>query len=413
MNMIMQLLMCLMLCVPWCYVSAQTDNRQFNRPLPSLSLKERQTFWEGKRIFNAQWLPPDTASEFAAQGNHFNANACAECHVNAARGRPPHEGKPVFAVGLALSAHVTGYGDELNYNALPASDIEARVVLLYEERAGTLPDGSHYSLRKPTLIFQHLGYGGLPKDVAVSLRLAPHLAGAGFIESISDEQIAGYSDPDDKDRDGISGKVAWVADVIEGKRRAGRYGWKATAATLEQQIKNALRSDMGIQSCVQPQCPGRVNAVQIKALVSYARALSPPPSNIAANSQGSRTFKEVGCADCHIPGYSTSSLQGSPIKPDIRFSPYSDFLLHDMGEGLADRNAAGKAISREWKTTPLWGIAADTAMHGKIFYLHDGRARSVREAILWHDGEAIMAREKYLTLTKVLREALDRFVESI
>jgi len=259
------------------------------------------------------------------------------------------------------------------------------------------------------------------------------MAGTGLLDAVEENTILEWADPDDKDGDGISGKPNYVWDVRRKKKAIGKFGWKANEPTAEQQIASAFVNDIGITSDVFPgeslsqkqaelysNPTGRrtpeLEESALENVVFYIRTLAVPARRDWKNREvlkGKEIFNSIGCASCHRPEMTTGS-EVSPVylaKQTIR--PYTDLLLHHMGEGLTDHRPDGEAEENEWRTPPLWGLGLQKTVSKHTFLLHDGRARNIEEAILWHGGEAEKAANNFKTLKKKDRELILRFLESL
>lgn len=313
------------------------------------------------------------------------------------------------------------------------------MTITYEETAVALNGGETVMLRRPTYSVDDLGYGPLDPDVMLSPRVAPQMIGLGLLEAIHPADILANADPDDLDGDGISGKPSWVRDPETGDLVLGRFGWKASNPTVHTQTAGAFNGDIGISNpgapdphgdCTegQPACREMPTGVQerlgdteapdpiLDLVVFYSRNLAVPARRDVDDPDvlhGKELFYDTGCAACHRPKFVTSR---EAQDPELRFQliwPYTDMLLHDMGEGLADNRPVGDASGTEWRTAPLWGIGLTETVNGHTFFLHDGRARNLLEAILWHGGEAQTARDTVVAMTPDERAALIRFLESL
>jgi CxxC motif-containing protein (DUF1111 family) len=280
----------------------------------------------------------------------------------------------------------------------------------------------------------------VPEGVAVSVRLPPPVFGVGLIEAIPDSVILALADPDDRDGDGISGRANLVTAAVYvpagepgggGGPRLGRFGRKAQVSSLLEQVVGAYHQDMGITSEFVPvenrnpvsRVPGEaldnvldpeIPAGTVQAVVHYIRALAPPApgADTPRREAGRALFRETGCASCHVPVLRTGgSVLAALTNQSVEL--YSDLLLHDMGDALADGRPDGQASGREWRTPPLWGLRLmRDFLNGDAFLLHDGRAGSVEEAILLHGGEAQRSRDAFAALPAQQRRALLDFVES-
>ena len=401
----------------------------------------RRTFEVGDSFFNQNWVTAPASTEARdGLGPTHNALSCSSCHSHDGRGKPPdHPADPER--GLLLRLSVPGpsgpvddprYGGQLQDRAIIGVPPEGRIVVSYEERPGQYPDGTPFSLRQPVYSIQELAYGPLHPDVMISPRVAPATIGMGLLEAIPEEDILALSDPDDADGDGISGRPNYVPDVQSGELKLGRFGWKSNQPTVEQQAAGAFLGDIGITSSLFPEenCPKGQDACQaapnggmpevpderLEKVTIYTQTLAVPAMRDYDDEQvqqGARLFVQTQCAACHTPMHQTGDTHPlEPLRAQVIF-PYTDLLLHDMGDGLADNRPDGLATGREWRTPPLWGIGLVETVNKHTMFLHDGRARNLEEAILWHEGEANESRMQFMTLTKDEREALIRFLESI
>jgi CxxC motif-containing protein (DUF1111 family) len=331
------------------------------------------------------------------------------------------------------------YGGQLQDFAVPGLKAEGRMVITYTDEAVTLGDGTVVTLRAPSYSVADLGYGPMAADVMLSPRVTPQMIGLGLIEQIPPEDILAHADPDDEDGDGVSGRANRVLDPVSGEIALGRFGWKAGAASIRAQSADAFAGDLGISTPLVMRPHGDCMAAQTECLAMpsgeqerlgpseapdpvldlvtfYSQNLGVPQRREADDPTvlaGKAAFYGAGCATCHVPKFVTSRAGENPA---LRFQliwPYSDFLLHDMGPGLADHRPEGKADGYEWRTAPLWGIGLTETVSGHTEFLHDGRARNLTEAILWHGGEAEGARDAFAAMPKAERDALLKFVESL
>ena len=276
-------------------------------------------------------------------------------------------------------------------------------------------------LEKPIYSLTDLSFGPIAPDAMMSPRVAPPMIGLGLLEAIHESDILAAADPDDADGDGISGRVSQVADDETGEHGIGRFGWKAESVSLAQQTARAFASDMGISSPLIPIATGDCTRAQHECLaaptgvqdafgpteasrtlfdliVFYTGTVAPPTRRDIDDAQvlaGKTLFYNAGCIACHRPKYVTRRDATNPAHRFQLIWPYTDLLLHDMGEGLADHRPTTVASGREWRTAPLWGIGLTETVSGHTRFLHDGRARNLTEAILWHGGEAEAARQRF------------------
>ena len=323
------------------------------------------------------------------------------------------------------------YGTQLSEKSLLGIPAEGRIVYRTETVRGRYADDTPYTLSRPILSVEDLAYGPLDETVRLSPRVPPALIGLGLLEAISEQDILSAADPEDKEGDGISGRPNRVWDRQKQASVLGRFGWKANEPTLRQQVAAAFNGDIGITSSLYPDesCTSvqeacrkapdgghpEINDELLGYVTFYSSTLAVPARrkvDASEPGQGESLFHQAGCAACHRPSYVTGDHQ-IPELAGQRIYPYTDLLLHDMGEGLADHRRDFEASGREWRTPPLWGIGLVETVNGHSRLLHDGRASNLTEAILWHGGEAEVAKQAFKAFSKAERTALIRFVESI
>ena len=436
----------------------EPDHLAFSHFTANLHPDQEMRFRLGNALFRKLWIAaPSSTQASDGLGPFYNARSCESCHKDDGRGHTPEGAADATSMFLrlargpvsdaekqALEKHLALnfpdpiYGGQLQDKAVPGLVAEGRMAITYESVAFLFPDGTKVDLRKPTYAATDLRYGPLDKATTVSARVTPAMIGLGLVEAIADDDLKADADPDDRDHDGISGRLQMVTDS-KGKLRIGRFGWKAENATIRDQTAHAFSGDIGISTPDEPDpngdctaaetdCLDRPNGEQkrlgkgeapeqvISLVTFYSQNLAVPArrqSGFADILKGKELFYRSGCVACHRPKYVTS--KNAPEKA-LRFQliwPYSDFLLHDMGEGLADGQPVGVADGKEWRTPPLWGIGLTKTVSGHEFYLHDGRARTLEEAILWHGGEASKARDSYAALVQEDRRKLIAFLESL
>jgi CxxC motif-containing protein (DUF1111 family) len=412
----------------------------YSRPAPGLSSLELRRFGLGNRVFNTRWVEaPASVSGFDGLGPVFNRDSCSGCHQRDGRGRPPDPEVPALKETFVVKVSTIDqqsqrrlaktFGPQLNTAAIAKVRAEGEAVIEYEEKPGQYADGSAFSLRKPKVHLADPLYR-VSRHLRFSMRVAPAVFGLGLIEAVPDRVIEDMADPNDRDRDGISGRVNRVASFTLAGSPIGRFGWKAHAATLTDQTIDAAFQDIGLTSRWQPtqNCAPRPKACQrafansevelgdrlIEAAVGYLQMLGVParaePSDRERRAAGAALFQQLGCIACHRPTLSTGDTHALVLLHNQTFSPYSDLLLHDMGEGLAGGGNDGSARDNEWRTPPLWGLSLLQTVNGHTLLLHDGRARSVDEAILWHGGEGQAAREAFRRAPLKDRKLLAEFV---
>jgi CxxC motif-containing protein (DUF1111 family) len=367
----------------------------------------------------------------------FNNNACEACHVGDGRGRPPGPGESFTT--MLFRASIPGhdenggpkpaglFGTQLQLMAIPGFFPEAAAQVTYADSGGQYDDGTPYSLRVPRYSFQGL-IAPLPHNLLTSPRVAPVNFGVGLLEAIPEETIRANADRQANENDGISGHYNVVYDVTVKNYIIGRFGWKANVGTLLQQAAGAFNGDIGITSSFFPhenclgEFPGcadhapEVDDQTVSDVAFYTQTLGVPARrnlDDPQNRKGERLFRAIGCDGCHLPTMMTGVLPGVPAVSNQRIHPYTDLLLHDMGEGLADNRPDFRASGREFRTAPLWGIGLVQVVNGHTFFLHDGRARNLVEAVLWHGGEAQNARERFKALSADERAALIAFLNSL
>jgi CxxC motif-containing protein (DUF1111 family) len=271
-----------------------------------------------------------------------------------------------------------------------------------------------------------------------SPRVAPQMIGLGLLEAIPAAEIVARADPEDADGDGISGRAQIVWSAVHERPMLGRFGLKAGNATILDQSAGAFAGDIGISSPLVPAAHGDCTEAQavcrgaphgdgdarefeidmdaLRLVEFYSANLAVPARRDVDDPEvlhGKRVFHETGCASCHTPKHVTARLEGRDEHSFQLIWPYTDLLLHDMGPGLADNRPEARASGREWRTPPLWGIGLTEQVSGHTYFLHDGRARSLLEAILWHGGEAQAARDRVVEMPAADRDALIRFLESL
>ena len=380
----------------------------------------------------------DPTSEHTGLGPVFDNVSCEGCHAGDGRGRPPYPGEIAesFLVRISYPGRdgvtsapnpVPGLGGQLQLRAIDGVVPEASVTIRYSPVSGTFADGTPYTLQVPSYSFGS-AYMTLSTKMLFSPRVAPFNFGLGLLEAIPEATILSREDPNDANGDGVSGVANRVWDAAANKTVVGRFGWKAGAPNLIQQTAGAYNGDMGVTSSLFPaeSCEGdrpecaphapEVSDAAVLAVARYMQTLAVPARRDVdgkEESEGEKVFYEVGCAACHIPTVTTGSLAGVPSVANQVIHPYTDLLLHDMGPDLADDRPDFQATGREWRTPPLWGIGLVQTVNGHSNFLHDGRARGLMEAVLWHGGEAKKSRDAVLNLSSSARAALIRFLESL
>ncbi|MGE8496147.1 MAG: di-heme oxidoredictase family protein [Pseudomonas sp.] len=426
------------------------DHNAFSMPSANLAPSRRLDFSVGNSFFRNPWVTaPATTTARDGLGPLFNTNACQNCHIKDGRGHPP-EPDAINAVSMLvrLSLPATAeqaeiierlgvvpeptYGSQLQDMANPGVAPEGKVRLRYSTHTETFADGHRVELRQPELLLSQLGYGPMHPDTLFSLRIAPPMIGLGLLEAIAEADILANADPDDANGDGISGRPNRVWDDALQKTVLGRFGWKAGQPTVNQQNAHAFANDMGLTTSLLPSDQCTEAQVECRAaphggepevsdnilatVLFYSRNLAVPARRNVDDKQvleGKTLFFQAGCQGCHTPQFTTASDAAEPELANQVIRPYTDLLLHDMGEGLADNRPEFLATGREWRTPALWGIGLTETVNGHTQFLHDGRARNLLEAILWHGGEAQAAKQRVLTFTADERSALLAFLNSL
>lgn len=376
----------------------------------------------GKAVFERVWVAAGASTGSAdGLGPLHNARSCAGCHQGGGAARiTVNQRGDLAGAGLVVRlADATGqgdpvYGDQIQTRGLPGQAAEAEVVFALE----TALDGEPGPRVTPRL--EALAFG--PVTAAAGVRRAPSLVGRAAFDTVDAAAILALADPHDTDGDGISGRVHWVGDGAGG-RAIGRYGWRATGATLDRQVAAAFTVDLGLSTEIFPDpagdctlaqtaCrdarhgggdrggPHEVAAPMTVAIGAFLADLRPRAP--ADDAPGAAVFAATGCAACHVPVL--PAIGGGTVPA------FTDLLLHDLGDGLADPAVAGDAAPSEWRTAPLVGLVGRHPASRR--YLHDGRASTLDEAVLWHGGEATAARAFYQALSKADRELLLKYLET-
>jgi len=418
--------------------AAVGGRESFSAPFPGLSRQHRREFHVGNSFFKDNWVTaPATAANRDGLGPLFHARSCSSCHVNDGRGAPPAGDEVMTGLLLRLSAADGGpdkiYGSQLAVRAVPGAEPEAAVTVTWIESAVTLAGGEPVQLRRPDIKVTRWNYGAPAPGLMIGPRLAPPVFGGGLLEAVPAEDLEKAADPDDKNSDGISGRVNFLTDPVTQQKVPGRFGWKANVATLRQQSAEAFAGDLGITSAEHPDenhttaqadrlarftggGQPEADALVMDRMETYLRGLGVPARRHAANAEvktGEALFHSLRCAACHLPVLKTGDSHPFKELHGQTIHPFTDLLLHDLGPELADGRPDGQASGSEWRTAPLWGLGLNAAVNGNAFFLHDGRARSPLEAILWHGGEAQASREAFRALSKTDRTALLTFLESL
>ncbi|CAH0525599.1 di-heme oxidoredictase family protein [Vibrio hippocampi] len=430
-------------------VSKQGANA-FSLPAANLPMSKRLDFSVGNSFFRNPWVQaPASTDARDGLGPLFNTNGCQNCHIKDGRGHPPEQGERTavsMLVRLSIPAVTSeqkaqliqsgvipepNYGDQLQDFALPNMQPEGRIVVDYQEFPVQFDDGTTVLLRKPDLTIVDLAYGELHPDVLFSARVAPPMIGLGLLETIPEQTILAIAQQQQAEGK-VSGKANYVWDVTTNSQALGRFGWKAGQPSLMQQNAAAFNGDVGLTSSLFPQenCSStqevchpkysggepEVSEKILNFVEFYSQHLAVPKRRYVNDPQvilGQTLFNQVGCESCHRTHIKTALRPDRPALSEQVIHPYTDMLLHDMGDGLADQRPEFLATGREWRTPPLWGIGYTQEVNGHTQFLHDGRARNLTEAILWHAGEAQSAKQAVLAMSKTERDALIAFLNSL
>lgn len=439
----------------------------FQLPAANLNDDLKPMFHAGKALANQPWIKAPTITKARdGLGPIYNARTCLSCHIKGGKGFIPADNNVPISSTLVRLSKVGNdletlkksgviphpvYGDQmqgqsvslahqLRHSQKPGTlkhDVapEAYVHINWSEKVFTYPDQHQVSLRKPKLIFNNLGYGPLGDDTLFSLRVAPTIHGMGLIGLISEQDIMDLSDENDLNKNGISGRINQVWDVEKQATVLGRFGLKSNKPTLDMIVAGAFTNDLGITNSLAPKQP--CTALQptclsipdgndeegvelpdhlLKMVINFNRDLAPVQRRNSLDKEvlaGRELFYNSGCNQCHNPRFVTQKSEQAPHLSEQVIWPYSDFLLHDMGQELADGRPDFLATGTEWRTPPLWGVGLLSDVNGMATLLHDGRARTVEEAILWHGGEAELAKSRFVNMDVKDRDRLTKFVNSL
>lgn len=420
-----------------CTVYDQTSYA-FSYQVNGLSSSESLQFYVGNSFFNQNWVEAPSSTEARdGLGPLFNAKSCAGCHFRDGRGLPIMNEGLLYRLGTPNSSFSGSimdviFGGQLQDQSISGVPQEGEMTIQYTEMTGYYPDGSSYSLRVPIYSIGNQQFGTLGSTTRISPRVGQQMIGLGLLEQIPDARLLAIADPFDGNHDGISGRVNYVSDLLSQGISIGRFGWKANVPTLYQQVAGAFNGDIGITSSMFPSenhtanqsaCDGLPNGGtpeisddDLASVVLYSRVLAVPAQRNPTNAdvmKGKQLFKQLNCTGCHTPTHVTGSGGNIQALKNVRIHAFTDLLLHDMGGALADGLPNFKATGNEWRTPPLWGLGLIQTVNGHTFLLHDGRARSIEEAILWHGGEGERSKNKFKELSKKEREQVLRFLESL
>jgi CxxC motif-containing protein (DUF1111 family) len=431
----------------------EVNTASFSQAIEGLNKDQAAAWAMGKEQFNEAWVVAPDPSGVWGLGPTFNEDRCAHCHVRNGRAKAPQNGG-VAELGLLVRLSVPGktkeggpnphpaYGDQLQNRGIEGRvPAEGQVVVTYVERQVKLADGETVALRVPKYEFRDLHFGELGADVMTSPRIAPAMVGLGLLEAVPEQSILQIAQ---QQPESMRGKPNYVWDVENEVKALGRFGWKANQPSIRQQTAGAFLGDIGATTSLFPEenCPAvqkeclnvpsaskcggqggctgnyrpEVVPSRLTNITLYLQTLAVPARRNAhdpAVKEGEALFKQAQCSVCHVPQLTTGAKPAVALEANIDFHAYTDLLLHDMGEALADGRPDYLASGSEWRTPPLWSIGLLELVNGHSDLLHDGRARNVTEAILWHGGQAQGSRDAFAAMPKAQREALVKFVESL
>lgn len=403
------------------------SSRSFTLPAPGLTAKEAQLHAEGDAAFDATFVTAPAPIN-PGLGPRFNNTSCVGCHINNGRGMP-EMGQALIRASLPTNTGqsidpqqgvvpIPNIGTQIRDRATQGEAPDAQVSLTWTEIHDHYPDGTPYHLRQPTVkLAPAAANQPLPTALQTSLRIPPPVFGVGLLEAVPEAQLAALADPDDRNRDGISGRINHVWNPLSKSTAIGRFGLKANTPNLLVQTASAYVHDMGVTNPVFPEGDHKpeIDQTTLDQATFYVQSLGVPARTQLDDPvvrQGEQLFVNANCAACHVATLKTGKSHVSVLTHQT-IHPYTDLLLHDMGPGLADGRPDFEANGQEWRTAPLWGLGLTQTVLPYAGYLHDGRARTIAEAILWHGGEAQRSRQQFIAMQPDDRNALLKFLNSL
>ena len=416
----------------------------FSHHFTNLSFEQRQDFLIGNAFFRKVWIAsPSSTTSSDGLGPLYNARACQSCHIKDGRGHLPKDEKPLSAVlkvGNYQNINLVPnkiYGKQIQFFAIPGLSSESGLIINSLKSNYRKKVIKNITLEYPKYELNDLKYGKLDANTSLSLRISPQVIGVGLLEAIEDSDIVVKQDINDKDNDGVSGKVRMVYEK-NGNKKIGRFGVRASTPNLFVQSGVAFMHDMGLSNSIgtnafgdctknQNECYKFSTGINKKDLyevddeimhkiVFYLSSLSPPKRRNVSDKKvllGKKIFYESKCTSCHTPKYVTSKNAKHDFLKYQLIWPYTDLLLHDMGDELADKDINGNITNKEWKTPPLWGLGYAKEVNSRASFLHDGRAKTILEAVLWHSGEAKESLNYLLNNYKNDLDKLEKFLKSL
>ena len=420
------------------------SSNAFGHQMPGATGESELLFFVGNSFFRQNWVSsPASTTARDGVGPLLNARSCSSCHFKDGRGEPfltNGDAANGFLIRLSIdgtdehggSLGDPNYGGQFNDLSISSVNDEGDVEVVFEYITGSYDDGTSYTLRKPIYSLTNLNYGPLAPSIMLSPRIGQQMIGLGLLEAISEQTLYGFTDEMDANGDGISGKINEVWNIKDKQMSIGRFGWKANQPNLLQQTAGAFQGDLGIKSYLFPEENHTANQTECLDLPDggtveiddddlyktylYCATLAVPARRDVDREDvlnGEQLFKSMDCAKCHIPNIRTGTNHPLSFLNNQDIQPFTDLLLHGMGEGLSDDGPDYLASGSEWCTQPLWGIGLVEIVNGHTYFLHDGRARNIEEAILWHGGEAEYAKNQFKKLTSQERENLITYIKSL
>jgi CxxC motif-containing protein (DUF1111 family) len=417
------------------------SSNAFGKSIPGLTLQESIKFGSGNSLFTSSWVSVGSTSSIDGLGPTFNAKACVSCHTKDGRGKPHtnNQDSNGFLMRISLPGknskggplgHPT-YGKQIQDQANIGVTYEAKINSSIQIINGNYPDGTSYQLTKPIYSIVNQQFENIG-NVLTSPRVGTQTIGLGLIDALSEESILENADEFDKNKDGISGRANYVWNELTNSNTIGKFGWKANQPSLRQQVADAFIGDMGLTSSIfnEANCPDpqedcinfpngespEVTNLQLDKVVFYQSALAVPKRRNFKDLnvlKGKTLFKNIECIKCHSINYTTGQSKENSHLENININPFSDFLLHDMGDDLADNRPDFLANGKEWRTQPLWGIGLISTVNNHTNLLHDGRARNIEEAILWHGGEAENSKQQFMRLSSEERSNVLQYINTL
>lgn len=413
----------------------------FSERAPSLTGLDFTLHQTGRTVFRENFVAPPSTLSYGL-GPLYANSSCNSCHISGGRGKPINGFENPESMMLRISSPgatstngplpVPNFGVILHPRATGSIRNEGNITVSYTTTSGKFDDGANYTLRKPTYSITN-AYASLPSSIFISARISQPLVGLGLLESILESDILANVDENDANGDGISGRANYVYNYLTFSSSIGRFGWKADFATVNEQSAFDFQQGMGVTVGTHPyhfeNCkdqsqgagellddPEAKSGETLYPLTVYLKTTAVPKRrnmNTDIVRRGQKLFTDAGCIKCHVESYTTGPTNDIVQLQNQHIYPYTDMLLHDMGDGLADNRVEYLATGREWRTAPLWGIGLTETINGSVYFLHDGRARNLVEAILWHGGEADSSKNEFIKMSKQDRDALIAFLNSL